>query len=413
MFWLNLLILLVLWAGHTELVVTFLNRIHAFPLGKAFLRKMQHLHDVAVLGFPFILIWCVGLRGPGVLVDGRWSDLSTAWTAYLALCALGAAALAMTSIRWHWQRMQKRALSNHTTIIDVAERLGYRPVGQGPHRRLTRIPGNEIFRVEVSEKTYRLPGLPPEWDGLSILHLSDFHYIGTVDRPFFEEVARISADLEPDLIAFTGDLLDDQRLVEWIPSTLGRLRAPLGCYSILGNHDWYLDPPAIRACLGECGWQDMAGRTVELNHRGRTLVIGGTEMPWMGRHPDFSKTDADAFRLLLSHTPDNLKWARRQGVDLMLSGHNHGGQVVLPVIGPVYSPSLYGCKYAGGVFWKAPTLLYVSRGISGRHALRLGSPPEITKLVLKAGPVETAPSESRHRSAVENSAPGVTNTARL
>jgi predicted MPP superfamily phosphohydrolase len=102
----------------------------------------------------------------------------------------------------------------------------------------------------------------------------------------------------------------------------------------------------------------------------------------MGQHPDWSQVPADAFRLFLCHTPDHIQWARSQQVDLMLSGHNHGGQVVLPVLGPVYSPSIYGTRYASGVFWEEPTLLYVSRGISGRHPLRWRCPPELTKLVL-------------------------------
>ena len=103
----------------------------------------------------------------------------------------------------------------------------------------------------------------------------------------------------------------------------------------------------------------------------------------MGEHPDFSGAPEDAFRLLLSHTPDHIHWARSQGIDLMLSGHNHGGQIVLPVVGPVYSPSRYGCKYSAGVFWEDPTLLYVSRGVSGRHPLRYNCLPEMTKLVLR------------------------------
>jgi len=105
----------------------------------------------------------------------------------------------------------------------------------------------------------------------------------------------------------------------------------------------------------------------------------------MGRHPDFSAQPDDAFRILLSHTPDNLPWARKHAIDLMLSGHNHGGQVVLPVVGPVYSPSIHGVEYAGGVYDEPPTLLYVSRGISGRHPVRWRCRPELTKLVLKSG----------------------------
>ena len=105
----------------------------------------------------------------------------------------------------------------------------------------------------------------------------------------------------------------------------------------------------------------------------------------MGSHPDFSSAPEDAFRVLLIHTPDNLPWAKQQQVDVMLSGHNHGGQVVLPIIGPVYSPSRFGVRYAGGVFWEDPTLLYVSRGISSRHPLRFRCLPELTKLVLESG----------------------------
>jgi hypothetical protein len=104
----------------------------------------------------------------------------------------------------------------------------------------------------------------------------------------------------------------------------------------------------------------------------------------MGRHPDFSEVSDDAFRLLLSHTPDNLPWAKRNNVDLMLSGHNHGGQVVIPILGPVYAPSVNGVRHASGAFWEPPTQLIVSRGISGKHPLRLNCKPELTRLTLCA-----------------------------
>jgi predicted MPP superfamily phosphohydrolase len=86
----------------------------------------------------------------------------------------------------------------------------------------------------------------------------------------------------------------------------------------------------------------------------------------------------------LSHTPDNFAWACRHNVDLMLSGHNHGGQIKLPLFGPVYSPSRFGCRYADGVFWKSPTLMHVSRGLAGKHPLRWRCRPEVTRIVLRA-----------------------------
>lgn len=383
MTWINALILLILLAGHCEVTVTAVNRLHALRLPGPVLKAVRHAHDVWMLAFPPLLLWKVGFTGPAVLLGGYWSDLSGGWQAYLSVCLLGAAGLAFTAVRYQLRRPPAAQLSNHSRLIDVVERLGRRPLGPGPYQALARLPGNEIFQIEVSQKTLQSPRLPAEWDGLNILHLSDLHFIGTLDLPFFEEVTRLSLEQQADLIVFTGDLLDNQRLVEWLPTTLGKLSAPLGCFFILGNHDWYLEPEPIRQTLVDLGWRDVSGRTATIEHHGHPLVIGGSERPWMGRHPDFGETPANAFRLLLSHTPDNVSWARSEQVDLMLSGHNHGGQVVLPLFGPVYSPSVYGCKYAAGTFWQPPTLLHVSRGVSGRHPLRWRCRPELARLTLR------------------------------
>jgi len=390
MIWLNLFIFVLLAAGHTELIVTLVNRVHALRIHRETLRHLRHAHDLLLIAFPVLLVGWLGFGGPGLLTGGRWDALSWGWWLYFGLCGCGVGGLLFSSLRNLLRPIPTVQVANHSHIVDVAARLGYAPLVDGPYRRMARVPGNEIFQLEVSEKTYRLPRLPQEWDGLSILHLSDLHYIGTVDRPYFEQVMDIAADMQADLIVFTGDLLDRQELLAWLPETLGRLSARLGCYFILGNHDWEhgLDPDETRRALSDLGWQDTAGQTLCIDHNGRTLAIGGSECPWMGEHPDFSGAPEDAFRLLLSHTPDNLPWARRQGIDLMLSGHNHGGQVVLPGIGPVYAPSRFGVRYAGGVFWEDPTLMYVTRGISGQYPLRLNCRPELTKLILRSPEVK-------------------------
>lgn len=378
----NLLLLVLLTAGHTELLVTIVNRTHAAPLPCAWLKHIRHLHDVAVPAFPLILFWFVGWSGPGLLRGGSWADLSPGWMVYLALCAAGVVGLPASGLR---SLRRAPLISNHSEIVDVAARLGRRPIGEGPHRALAKAPWNQIFQVEFSEKTFRPSNLPAEWDGLTILHLSDWHFTGVIDKSFFEEVAQLAAAKPCDLVVFTGDLLDKQALIEWLPDTLGRLTAPLGRFYILGNHDWYLDPAAIRSQMDGLGWRDVASRVTTVQHGGRTLAIGGSERPWMGTHPDFASVDAD-FRVFLCHTPDYFGWAQQHGVDLMLSGHNHGGQVVLPVIGPVYSPSRYGCRYAGGSFQSGSTILHVSRGLSGGHPLRWNCRPEITRIVLRREP---------------------------
>jgi uncharacterized protein len=388
--WVNLLLFAALTAGHTEVLVTLVNRVHGRPVHARLLKQVRHLHDFLILAFPVVLVLFLGIGGPGLLTGGSWGDLPLGWMIYLAVCGLGAGGLVCSSIVRRLRPVPTAQLSNHSQVVDVASRLGYRPIGNGPFRSLVGIPGNQVFQVEVNEKTYRLPRLPAELDGLSILHLSDLHFIGTLDRPFFEQVIDLASEMPADLVVFTGDLLDDPRLIEWLPATLGRLQAPLGCHFILGNHDWDLNPGEIRRGLSDLGWNDVSGASTLLEKDGTSLVVAGTERPWMGVHPDLANVPDGAFRILLSHTPDNLPWAKQQGIDLMLSGHNHGGQVVLPLIGPVYSPSIYGTRYAGGVFWDEPTLLYVSRGVSGRHPLRLNCMPEVTKLVLRSGRVSEA-----------------------
>lgn len=381
--WWNLFLLFILFAGHCELVVALENRLHAMRLRQRTLQTTGALLDVPMLGFPLVLLWFVGLSGPKLLLGGSWADLPLGWIVYLSLCGVGALSLVRSVIRYQRYHPPRPQLSNHTQRVDVVKLLGHRPMGNAKGGRLLRIPGNQQFQFDVTEKTFRLPRLPREWDGLTIGHLSDFHFRGTVGREYFERVTDFAAAMQPDLFVFTGDLLDDQRYVDWLPTTLGRLSAPLGCYFVLGNHDWYRQPDAIRRAFVEHGWIPLGGRTERREYRGRTLFLAGTEVPWMGSPPDLSTKPIDAFTLLLSHTPDTLPWAQEHGVDLMLAGHNHGGQIRLPIIGPIYTPSRFGCRYAAGTFWEPPTLLHVSRGVSGKQPIRLNCRPEITKIILR------------------------------
>ncbi len=388
--WFNLIILIVLCGGHTQVVVMLINRLHARPIPPRVLRGLRYLHDVLVVGFPILLFWRVGFGTNALLADGSWSTLSLGWMIYLGVTLVGATGFTASVVRWWIHRPPRVQLSNHSQMVDIAAQLGFQPSGTSRKRWLAHLPGNEIFKVELSEKHYRLPRWPREWDGLSIVHLSDTHLVGTPDKPYFVKLCELASHMKGDLLVFTGDLLDDLEHLDWLPETLGKLEAPLGRYFILGNHDWYLDAAKIRGALVALGWESVAGRVCIVEPGGarasnRRLVIGGTESPWIPGNPDFSTQAADAIRLLLSHTPDCIDWARRQRVDLMLSGHNHGGQIILPVIGPVYAPSRYGVRYSGGAFWCGETLLYVTRGIGGRTPLRFNCPPELTKLVLHTG----------------------------
>lgn len=382
--------LVVLSAGNAELLITAVNRIHSRPLPPVLLREIRHLHDLLIPLFPSWLIVVPGLFAPGVLrrpvpIRDVWTALPLPLQAWCVMCLAGFAGLCFGIARYWLQRTPRAQTAFESRTLDIARALGRRPVGDGPFQSLVRLPFNQCFQLEVTTRTFELDRLPPRWDGLSILHLSDLHFLGTIDRSWFERVIEEALTLDFDMVVCTGDIIDREECLDWLPVTLGRLHAPQGCWFILGNHDWHIDEQRVRDAMRGLGWTDLAGTLHVLDMAGQRIVLGGSERPWMGKHPPFHAAPEDAFRLLLSHSPDNFAWARRQRVDLMLSGHNHGGQVVLPGIGPVFSPSLHGVRYAGGVFQSGPTLMFVNRGLSGRHPLRVGARPEISRLILRTG----------------------------
>ena len=200
---------------------------------------------------------------------------------------------------------------------------------------------------------------------------------------------RIDEGIEQVLAVLIGfkeswrDLADGVAYQRWLAPVLGRLRWRLAAFAILGNHDRWLDTSFIRRRLCRVGTNVLDNTWQRLEVRGEPLIVIGHEGPWLRPEPDVRDCPSEPFRLCLSHTPDNIRWARRAGVDLMLSGHVHGGQIRFPLFGSVLVPSRYGRRYDCGVFDEAPTLLHVSRGLSGDHPLRYLCRPEVTRLTLR------------------------------
>ncbi|MFO1022016.1 MAG: metallophosphoesterase [Planctomycetales bacterium] len=379
----NLALLLLATIGFTAWVVAIVNRVHSLPLPGHVLDRIKLVHDLLILGFPLLLLVAVALPEHGLLRGGTWFDLSLPWKILFGFCSLGLLGTLGHILFHRYRRTPPAQLSIRTERFNVEQALGFRPAKRGAHSSLLHVPGNEVFQLEITHREFQLSGLPPACDGLRILHISDWHLSGVIDRPYYHFVTAKCREIPADLLVFTGDLLDDQSLVDWLPETLGTLSAPLGRYFILGNHDWYLRPEETRVAMRNLGWEDLAGRTRLIEHLGHRFLLGGTEFPWMGTLPEMRSEPADC-KILLSHTPDNYPWARGQNVDLILAGHNHGGQIRIPGLGPVYSPSRFGCRYASGVFQDQGSLLFVSRGLGGVHPLRLNCLPEITCLTLRA-----------------------------
>jgi predicted MPP superfamily phosphohydrolase len=233
--------------------------------------------------------------------------------------------------------------------------------------------------------TLQLSRVPAAWDGLTILHLSDLHLCGTPGRTFYQQV--LDHALKPgvpDMVALTGDVVDSFHHHRWIIPLVGRLKWRIAAFAVLGNHDLYHEPKLVRRRLQRLGFRVLGNGSETIDVRGQPLVVIGNETPWFRPAPDLSKVPAEPFRLCLSHTPDNFDWAQRNGIDLMLAGHVHGGQIRLPGIGPLFVPSRYSRRYDCGQFAAGSTVMSVSRGLSGGEPLRYNCRPEITRIVLKS-----------------------------
>lgn len=234
-----------------------------------------------------------------------------------------------------------------------------------------------------------LSSLPPELDGLRIAHLSDFHLgvpsrgVQAVDRAVDWVVER-----RPDLICITGDLLSRPAGQAKLDEVLARL--PGDPYVVLGNHDFALsrDPfsKPVRLARLERGTL-LFDSTTELEVRGRRVELAGVDpRTWLSyRSSGFPPSDAD-LRLLLCHFPRALDFVEPGRFDLILSGHLHGGQIVLPY-GPgrrllLAHPS---AQYAQGLFEKNGTAMHVSPGLGTTFVpFRFFARPEATELVLRS-----------------------------
>ncbi len=245
-----------------------------------------------------------------------------------------------------------------------------------------------------------VPHLPAAFAGLRVAFLADTHHSAHVSLPYLERVVAMTNALRPDVILLGGDYVlrtwDDESpsslpYVRPGIGALGALRAPRGVFAVLGNHDgWGIHVGAIRAALAENGIPELRNRGVWLEAgAGARLRLAGTEDFWTGR-PDVNAAlgdarDGDAV-LLLQHNPDLVESLSDPRVGLVLSGHTHGGQIVVPGLGwAPRVPSRYGQKYLRG-FCRGPGghQVFVTRGVGTiGPPLRLGCPPEVALLTLR------------------------------
>jgi uncharacterized protein len=383
MMFLLIFVLWAAWVGHAAIWLVGLNILYSRPIHRDILSQVRPVVGIIVFGFPVVVLAALYWRV--IELETEHYHVPVAAAAYLAICLVMTLIVIplFTAIRL-LRPTPPQLIEQNDELIDVAKSLGRKPHGDGKRRAMAKLPGNQLFQVEFTDLTIRLPVIPSAWDGLTILQLTDLHLTGTPDRSFYEFVLdRCLAAGTPDILAITGDLIDTDTHHRWLLPLLGKLRWNEAAFAILGNHDYWYEPERIRRRLARLGMTVLGNSWWRLSLRGEPLTVVGHEGPWFRPGPDLSDCPEGGFRLCLSHTPDNIRWARRNRIDLMLCGHNHGGQIRLPLFGSLFVPSVYSRRFDCGLFWEEPTLIYVGRGLGGKEPIRYNCRPQVTRLILK------------------------------
>ena len=260
----------------------------------------------------------------------------------------------------------------------------------------------EIARhqIETTQPEIRLPDLPPVFDGFRMAQLSDIH-LDQFTEPFFlrDAVTRINR-LNPDAILLTGDFVTHELLPRKLSVhaawQCASLLDALECrrrYAVLGNHDFAVGADKVAAALAASGIQVLRNASTALERGSSRLWIAGVDDAVEGE-PDIDKAVPDHVRgragepvLMMCHAPDYADTVAAhpagRSIALMISGHTHGGQIRLPLVGALELPPL-GKKYIEGSFRVGTMQLYVNRGI-GTVGLpfRFNCPPEISLITLR------------------------------
>lgn len=242
-------------------------------------------------------------------------------------------------------------------------------------------------RPVLTEYEVRFPRLPQGFDGFAIALISDLHGQVAASLP------ALLRKSQPDFIAITGDLVDARRQeLEAALAFVQRAAAMAPCCYVPGNHESRLPQYASLASrLQESGVTLLEDRGISLSRGGGAIRLLGLRDPAfpggmerVGRVLDTADT-REGFHLLLSHRPELFPSYAQHGFDLILSGHAHGGQVRLPVVGGLFAPGQgFFPQWDGGVYTKSGSTLVVSRGLGNSAApLRICNPPELVKVVLR------------------------------
>lgn len=251
----------------------------------------------------------------------------------------------------------------------------------------------ERSTCDITERTILIPGLPSAFSGYSIALVTDVHSSMYMTEADMKEYVRLINGMGTDMVLVGGDLVNGSA-DEILPfaEAFSGARAPDGIFGVLGNHDFYTrEPDRVAEVATSGGVRILRDELHTVRRGGSSLTLLGIDDAGTGssalQHIDRAQAglDAQGTKLLLCHRPYFLSEAASRGVDLMLSGHTHGGQVVLGRLADItFTPAALASPYVAGLYAEGPTQMYVSRGVGTVGIpVRINCPPEITRIVLK------------------------------
>lgn len=383
--------------GHVGLWVFAYNRINSTGLRRKTIKRIEMLFVLAAAVIPvllFLLEWSSG----NLASIAQWQLDDTAPA--LPITAITSTYLVVVTLFafvvgpfWISDRPQFVIASHRFRLLEsnVHRNLQHANpqwlVGK-KFKTMARLPRNEIVSVELNRKSLVIDGLPSPLVGLTVAHLSDVHLTGQMTSDFYRKAVQWLSDCEPDLFIISGDIVDYAHALDLLTPVFENVNANYGKFFVLGNHDKRLvDPLQVSSILTGLGWHDLGKTPATVTIHNTQVHLSGNERPWFHRVDDLKQQALEgaheqSFFLGVAHSPDQFPWAIKHDCTLLLSGHTHGGQIRFPVIGPVIAPSWYGSRYASGVFYSKPTVMHVSRGLSGVHPYRWNCMPEATLLEL-------------------------------
>ncbi|HTY58641.1 MAG TPA: metallophosphoesterase, partial [Bacteroidota bacterium] len=257
---------------------------------------------------------------------------------------------------------------------------------------------------DITEARITVTGLPPQLEGFTIGLISDIHSSSFMTKKQMDGYCAGVMGLGTDLIVVPGDFVNSQtEEVYPFAESFSALHAPSGVYGVMGNHDFYApDPERVAREVDGCGVRLLRNDSVIIQKNGARLALIGIDD--VGRSDralahmqSASRGVPDGLpRVLLCHRPYFVDEAASTGMDVVLSGHTHGGQIVLGHIGGVtITPAALASPYIWGKYSRGRTQMYVSRGIGTVGLpMRINCSPEITRITLSGSALPPAPGVS-------------------